>query len=75
MVPRYSQQQLIDLDAATATASSTSTSTPIVPQPVSIMTLSISADHRVCDGAVVAKFANTFKSYIENPSIMIARMH
>lgn len=69
VVPRYSQEQLANLDLALAP------STPVLPHPVHIMTLSISADHRVIDGAQVAKFANTFKSYLENPSMMIAQMH
>jgi pyruvate/2-oxoglutarate dehydrogenase complex dihydrolipoamide acyltransferase (E2) component len=27
----------------------------------------ISADHRILDGATVARFSSVFKSYIENP--------
>ena len=43
-------------------------------KPVTIMNISWSADHRVIDGATVARFSNLFKSYMENPSLMIALM-
>lgn len=36
-------------------------------EPVQWMTLSLSADHRVLDGAEAAAFLNTLKSAIENP--------
>ena len=36
-----------------------------------IMSVTMSADHRVLDGAVAAKFLNAFKMYIENPVSMI----
>ncbi len=32
-----------------------------------IMIVTLSADHRTVDGAMGAKFLNTFKHYIENP--------
>ena len=37
-------------------------------KPQSIMNVSWSADHRVIDGATVAKFSNLWKSYIESPT-------
>ena len=39
--------------------------------PVEIMQVSWSADHRVIDGATVARFSNLWKSYLENPASMI----
>jgi 2-oxoisovalerate dehydrogenase E2 component (dihydrolipoyl transacylase) len=42
--------------------------------PAHIMQVSWSADHRVIDGATVARFSNMFKSYIENPGCMVMEM-
>ena len=42
--------------------------------PVSTINISWSADHRVVDGAAVAKFSNTFKKYVENPDFMLVDM-
>jgi pyruvate dehydrogenase E2 component (dihydrolipoamide acetyltransferase) len=36
-----------------------------------MMTVTLSCDHRVVDGAVGAKFLSVFKDYIENPSLML----
>ena len=36
-----------------------------------IMTVTLSCDHRVVDGALGAKWLESFKSYIENPSLML----
>lgn len=36
-----------------------------------IMTVTLSVDHRAVDGALSAKFLNTFKLYMENPLLMI----
>ncbi|HLO99126.1 MAG TPA: dihydrolipoamide acetyltransferase family protein [Fimbriimonas sp.] len=36
------------------------------------MNITCSFDHRVCDGAVGAKFINIVKSYLENPSRLLA---
>lgn len=43
-------------------------------KPAMIMNVSWSADHRVVDGATVAKFTNLWKLYIENPDVMLADM-
>lgn len=43
-------------------------------KPVMIMNASWSADHRVVDGATVAKFSNLWKHYIENPDAMLAEL-
>ena len=40
-------------------------------QKAHMMHVSWSADHRVIDGAEVARFSNVWKSYIENPALMI----
>lgn len=39
--------------------------------PAHIMQVSWSADHRVIDGATMARFSNLWKSYLENPATMI----
>ena len=36
-----------------------------------IMTVTLSCDHRVVDGAVGAEFLSEFKNFIENPSLML----
>lgn len=36
-----------------------------------MMTVTLSVDHRAVDGALSAKFLNTFKLYMENPLLMI----
>ncbi|GAB2220197.1 hypothetical protein Droror1_Dr00007840, partial [Drosera rotundifolia] len=44
------------------------------PAPVSIMNVNIAADHRVLDGAVVARFCNEWKLLIENPDVLLLHM-
>ena len=39
-----------------------------------IITMSWSGDHRVIDGATIARFSNSWKAYLENPSTMLANM-
>ncbi len=39
--------------------------------PAHVMQVSWSADHRVIDGATVARFSNLWKSLLENPASMI----
>jgi len=39
--------------------------------PANIMSVSWSADHRVIDGATVAKFSNLWKHYVENPTYLL----
>lgn len=39
---------------------------------VNIMTVSWSGDHRIIDGATMVKFNNLWKSYLENPMLMLA---
>lgn len=40
-----------------------------------IMPVSWSADHRVVDGATMAQFSNTWKSFIENPALLASKLH
>ncbi|MFC6731444.1 2-oxo acid dehydrogenase subunit E2 [Haladaptatus sp. DYSN1] len=39
--------------------------------PRHVMTISLSIDHRIIDGAVAAQFANTVKNYLENPALLL----
>jgi 2-oxoisovalerate dehydrogenase E2 component (dihydrolipoyl transacylase) len=43
-------------------------------KPVSVVNVSWSADHRVVDGATVARFSNLWKSYIEAPASMLLNL-
>ncbi|WP_254762619.1 dihydrolipoamide acetyltransferase family protein [Natrinema marinum] len=40
-------------------------------EPRSVLTLSLSFDHRLIDGAVGARFTNTVMEYLENPSFLL----
>lgn len=39
--------------------------------PRKVMTLSLSIDHRVIDGAIAGQFTNTVKRYLNNPSLLL----
>ena len=39
-----------------------------------MMQVSWSADHRVIDGATMARFSNLWKMYLENPATMILNL-
>ncbi|XP_065834421.1 lipoamide acyltransferase component of branched-chain alpha-keto acid dehydrogenase complex, mitochondrial-like isoform X2 [Oscarella lobularis] len=41
-------------------------------QPTHVMRINWSADHRVIDGATVARFSNLWKSYLEEPGRLLA---
>jgi pyruvate dehydrogenase E2 component (dihydrolipoamide acetyltransferase) len=49
----------------------------VVPAPgggfeqASILTCTLSCDHRVVDGAVGAQWLQAFKGYLENPATML----
>mmetsp|Transcript_11336 Transcript_11336/g.22942 ORF Transcript_11336/g.22942 Transcript_11336/m.22942 type:complete len:253 (+) Transcript_11336:1043-1801(+) len=45
-----------------------------VPLPTEIVSVSWAADHRVIDGATMAKFSNRWKTLIEEPDLMLAFM-
>ncbi|ELY65885.1 2-oxo acid dehydrogenase subunit E2 [Natrinema versiforme] len=40
-------------------------------EPRSVLTLSLSFDHRLIDGAVGAQFTNTVMEYLENPNLLL----
>ncbi|KAK4265787.1 hypothetical protein QN277_026794 [Acacia crassicarpa] len=42
--------------------------------PASLMTVNIGADHRVLDGATVARFCNEWKNLIENPELLLLHL-
>ncbi|XP_074307224.1 lipoamide acyltransferase component of branched-chain alpha-keto acid dehydrogenase complex, mitochondrial [Silene latifolia] len=42
--------------------------------PVPVMNVNIGADHRVLDGAAVAKFCNEWKSLVEKPELLLLHM-
>ena len=42
--------------------------------PSDSINISISADHRILDGATVAKFASRMKMLVENPNMMLISM-
>lgn len=44
-------------------------------RPADVVNFSISADHRILEGATVAKFAKKMSTYLENPNAMIISMH
>ena len=43
--------------------------------PMEAINFSISADHRILDGATVARFGTRMKQLIENPNLMLLNMH
>lgn len=58
--PRYKNE-----NEATATTMSV---------PTRLVRVSWCADHRVIDGATMARFSNRWKELLENPALMIAQM-
>ena len=42
--------------------------------PADVINFSISADHRIVDGATVARFAQRMKQLIENPNLMLLNL-
>ena len=46
----------------------------LMPKPSTIMNVSWSADHRVVDGATVAKFSNLWKGLLESPQALLAEL-
>lgn len=42
--------------------------------PVRLMNVSWSGDHRVIDGATMARFSNQWKQYLETPVAMLSEL-
>ncbi|KAK0396201.1 hypothetical protein QR680_001619 [Steinernema hermaphroditum] len=42
--------------------------------PASLVKVSWAADHRVVDGATMARFSNLWKEYLENPMLMLSEL-
>jgi hypothetical protein len=42
--------------------------------PYYVMQVTIGADHRVVDGATVARFCNEWKSLVEKPELLLLHM-
>lgn len=42
--------------------------------PLPVMNVNIGADHRILDGATVARFCNEWKSFVENPELLLLCM-
>ena len=40
-------------------------------EPMDTISFSITADHRILDGATIARFSQSMKRYIENPNLML----
>jgi 2-oxoisovalerate dehydrogenase E2 component (dihydrolipoyl transacylase) len=64
-VPRY---------ASTLPAAAARGAAPDAVVPAHVMAVTWAADHRVIDGASMARFSNVFKRFIEAPEAMIAEM-
>ena len=43
-------------------------------EAVHIVNISWSADHRVIDGATMARFGNMWKNLLENPALLLAEL-
>lgn len=69
VLPRY----VSSTTGKAATAADVESGTAVAV-PSTVMNISWSADHRVVDGATVARFSNAWKGYIEQPSSMLSAM-
>ena len=47
---------------------------PAMNTTMSRLQMSWSADHRVIDGATMARFSNKIKEYVEQPVLMVTAM-
>lgn len=70
VVPRYvdASGRALTVDEVMGSASAP------VPRPSAVLSVSWSADHRVVDGATVARFSNAWRALVEAPQRMLAEM-
>ncbi|KAI9486700.1 MAG: hypothetical protein EXX96DRAFT_550173 [Benjaminiella poitrasii] len=67
-----------DLKGGTITLSNIGAIGGLYANPVIVpneLAVSWSADHRIIDGATIAQFGNTWKSFIENPALFASKLH
>jgi len=43
-------------------------------RPAHVMHVSWSADHRLVDGATIARFSNLWRSFVENPTKLVLEL-
>lgn len=43
-------------------------------RPIDLISFSVTADHRILDGATVARFCQSMKKYIEDPNLILISM-
>jgi 2-oxoisovalerate dehydrogenase E2 component (dihydrolipoyl transacylase) len=65
VVPKYVNEK------GTAASFEDALSGSCVAHPTPLMNISLSADHRVVDGASVARFSNLMRKYLQSPSQML----
>lgn len=72
--PRYlsTLPQAVQGQHAAAAAAAGSGGDPVVP--AHILTVSWVGDHRVVDGATLARFSNAWRGYLEAPLTMLAEL-
>jgi pyruvate dehydrogenase E2 component (dihydrolipoamide acetyltransferase) len=61
--------RVVEREQESPSGSASEASKEVVPRKV--MTLSLSIDHRVIDGAEAAQFVNTVKEYLESPELLL----
>ena len=46
----------------------------VIPQSLPYVQVTVGADHRVVDGAMVARFCNEWKGLVEKPELLLLHM-
>ena len=46
----------------------------VIPQSTPYVQVTVGADHRVVDGAMVARFCNEWKGLVEKPELLLLHM-